>query len=214
MSIQNWTLEEGCAVIVCDSLATNIETKQPHAFMSKAWVVPHRAIMVAAKDWAYPTMQLYSTLAIGEAPSSLDDLIAFVPDFLAAAASRLPYLVERPETRTVLFGWSEADNRINGWTFHADRGFVAEPMPLGAVLAPSIEGELHEDWYAVALRQQRSDRLLEPAARDNIGGWLLEYQMRVNRRGLPPTITIKNLGKLPHHDVDARAIEQTTALCV
>lgn len=208
MTIQNWSLEPARAAIVCDSLATHGDTDEPHAFISKAWCVPHQSIMLAVKDWAYPTMMLYSQIALGQAPPTLPELIAYASDELRAAASQgSHYLTELPFTRTALFAWDEHANEIVGWIFRADRNFVGEQMPAGLLLTPDIPvGYGEPDWCMLALRQQASDRALDQADRDNIGGWLMSYEMTTNVDGTPPTTTIRNLGKLPHFDADAAHI--------
>ena len=94
MTIQNWVLTAEGAAIYCDTLATGGAENSPSAFMSKAWIVPHRSIMIAAMDWAYPAQTLYSHLAMGYAPTCLDELIPYASAQFREAVATMPAIAE------------------------------------------------------------------------------------------------------------------------
>lgn len=126
---------------------------------------------------------------------------------MRSASSQMPEcLLELPSTRSILFGWDPDANRIQGWLYQAQSDFQPEPMPLGHMLAPDVmHDQIGErpDWPSVAERQQASDRELPLGDRDNIGGWLMHYEMVVQPDGSPPLITMRNLGKMPYFEADS-----------
>lgn len=210
MTIQNWSLHPRRASIICDSLASDVTTHQPLSFMAKAWCLPERSIMVAAKDWAHPALQFYIRCLVGQAPIGLHDIVEYAGSVMRMTASEMPECLEAlPSTRAILFGWDPEANQIRGWLFHAGQSFQPTPMPVGHLLAPTLAPAPldHEPcWSAIAGMQQKGDRKSPPADRDNIGGWLLQYQMEVQPDGSPPLITMRNLGEMPHFADDAAHI--------
>jgi hypothetical protein len=208
LTIQNWLLAPDGATIVCDTLSTAHVQNVPSAFMSKAWVVPHLSVMIAGLDWAYPSLTLYSHLAMGFEPFGPDGLIGYARGKLQQAVATLPdHLPEYPSTRTVMFVWDADRNQIDGWLFRADRDFAPEQMPHGLTLSPPPQVDVDGmNWYGVVLQQQKFDQECPPDLRGNIGGSLMRYEMRVDPAGRPPAIIITNHGTLPHFDEQASQV--------
>lgn len=212
MTIQNWSLRPDAAVVVCDTIVTHMESNRPMAAMSKAWVVPHRSVMLAAGMWAYPAMTLYSNLALGHGPESFGDLASYAAEVLQEAASGYSQQEDWQKLAdAVLFGWKEAANTIEGWRFEARDDYRPTPMlPDGEILfvPPLIAPAAGTDWISIALQQQVEDLAVPAFDRNNIGGHLICYEMKTNAEGLPPKIEITNHGRLPHYEAqisDARA---------
>ncbi len=208
MTIQNWALSDTYAGIFCDTIATGGSENSPSAFMSKAWVIPHLSIMIAATDWAYPAQTLYSHLAMGYGPSDLDELPSFATAMLSSAADALPdNHVNYPGSATGVFAWDATVNRLKGWIFPRICDFAAVAMSDNfRMVAPKVNERIEADWLKIALEQQEQDRRKPARHRDNIGGSFIGYEMTTNPEGLPPQITITNFGQFPHYDDHAAEI--------
>jgi hypothetical protein len=204
VTIQNWILTEHGATVVCDSLVTAIETNRPICWMSKAWIIPHLPAIVAAKDWLMPALRLWARIAESTDVITLRDAVRVAPEAFALACAESPEVaLNSPDAKAVVFGWDHLTCRVSGYQFRAINGYRAEELPVGRILMPHIDGPLAagDDWFALALEQQRTDRALQLGDRDNIGGNLAVIEMRAQPEGLP-TISIRNLGPLPHFDDD------------
>lgn len=208
MTIQNWQLCNNRAVIVCDSLGTNLDTERPHGFTTKAFVVPHLGCMLSAKGWIHPAFVLWHGLLepIVRLPS-FAELVEHAVRVMQAAAATDPAKADDPDTRVVLFGVD--GGRVCGRLFHGSKGFAQEPFPAGRMLIPPVEMQDEQDWLTIAQAQQEADRALPEDDRDNIGGLLTLYKLTAP--GGLPRIDVRQLGLLPHYNQDCSALRREAA---
>ena len=98
--------------------------------------------------------------------------------------------------------------------FRIECDFAAERMPTGGfcLLTPPIQDLRGKDWVGIAWEQQRQDRSRPDRHRDNIGGSLIGYEMKVDPSGKPPVIMITNFGNMPHYDEQAADVAAFNAL--
>jgi hypothetical protein len=212
MTIMNWALRPNAALIICDTLVTEMENNRPMAFNSKAWVVPHRSLMICSLMWAYPAMTLYSNLALGFGPDAITDLPAYATEVLQAAAVQYDPVEWRLEGGAILFAWDESANELVGWRFPALHGYAAERIEADGelFLRPRPKTDVGGlAWYDVGLQQQVEDREIAAFDRNNLGGSLIGYEMVVQNDGRPPMITITNYGRLPHFEEQAADVSKT-----
>lgn len=200
MTIQNWTLAPGRAVVVCDSLVTDVDTDEPTNFMSKVWLVPHLSMMVAVKNWAHPALALYmELLGLGHIQSP-DDLLQFAPALLrGAAASQERHAHHAAECLVVVFGFDFAQSCVFGIQFDGRHGFAPQVLGETEMLMPNAPGLPTDDWER-GLAQQAYDLGLPPDDRDNIGGPLICAALVAN--GAEPLLFVRRLGVLPEWRAD------------
>jgi hypothetical protein len=161
MTIQNWRLTADQATVVCDSLGSSVDDWSAIGMVSKCWVVPHLGIVLAAKNWMLPGLNLYLHLAHGLAIQRWSDLVARAPTILreTAANHSRHYLEHAGDCRVAAFGYDDRAGIIAGCLFEGDSNFEPQPVTALDVRMPDPPGLPADDWNR-ALAQQAYDLAL------------------------------------------------------
>lgn len=200
MTIQNWSLSEDRAAIVCDSLVSLLVDGRnvPGHAVSKCWIVPHLSLIIGVKEWVGPALALWQWLAIACPLTSWREIVAAAPDVLRQAGDASPlHRSLADESRIVMFGFDDRSRSIRGVLFEGERAFQPLDFPQGEILIPDVEGIRDcADDHARVMKQQRADNMLPIADRDNIGGAVIRVELTAPKGC--PAISVNTICRLPH----------------
>ncbi|MES2343649.1 MAG: hypothetical protein V4597_18425 [Pseudomonadota bacterium] len=207
MTIMNWRLEPGRAMILSDSLVTDGATGAPAYIAPKVLVLAHLLTLISAKGAMKPAQDLWVRHMSGEPARTIEDLAQVAPGILQTAYAQVRDRLGEDECTVFAFGWSWAQCRVVGYAFGWENGFTAQPLADGEALIPPPASPLpgSADWAATVFAQQSADRGLSPGDRDNIGGILTAHHIVADPdRGAK--VLIEHLGPLPHYAEDVAAL--------
>lgn len=199
MTIMNWRLEPGRALILSDTLVTDGKTGAPGYVGPKVLVLPHLLAILSAKGLYRPAVDLWSEL-MGPAGggANIAGVVALAPALLQRSHLMARAAAGEAECTVLLFGWCWERRRVVGYAFPQESGFRPVQLADTEALIPPPATPLpgSADWGATIYAQQAADRLLEPSERDNIGGYLLAHHV-VARPAGGAQILVEQLGPLP-----------------
>lgn len=177
MTALNFWLLPDQVYVCCDSLAVLPESKEPHIFCSKLFLLPHARSVVCGtgsfqlvQDWfAFANSRILA--------SDVDALSANSEAGLQDVASAHP---EDQSSTIYQFGWSLERAAFRGFVYRSTTYFSQEEFPMNAFGlkpqtqfdwgAPTTLPSIIEKFRDLVIQQRREDLALPQSDRVGIGG--------------------------------------------
>jgi hypothetical protein len=187
MTILNFALLEDAVYVMTDTLVTTDGT-DPCFFTTKVHVVPHLNGLVAGTG-ALGFILAWSRHLLGGLLSvDIAHADEFVPGILRGLRNTMPEEFEGERTATIYhFGYDEADRRFVGFAYRSTDDFESEPLAYGVGTKPAFVIEMQgnlgwpDDFIDICEAQKLADEATPPGARVGVGGYLVSYEMNVER---------------------------------
>ena len=184
MTALNFLVEPQRVLIAMDTLSVDYETKRPHLFCSKMFLLPHLGGVMCGTG-AFPIiMDWFVAIQSQMLVKDMVHLDQFTPSLLGSIAAK--HSLPDGVTATVYhFGYSKDAGEYAAFAYRSTSAFVSEPLGHGLGIKPRIEAEpfsqLPEGFIRLVHRQRDQDRAAPIAEQVGIGG---EIQFLVMTPGI------------------------------